>query len=526
MGRFFVPFLIILNDKCFVTKLLTRRWSNKNSLSLKLLIATWAISSLATLIFTVGQLVFDFNKDLSKLKNNFAIIQNTYLDSISEHVWSYDTRLLEIQMDGISQLPGLSYLKLTADDKVIYTNGKSSPTSENHKTFNIVHKGTNEFLGKLDVELDIDSLKQHYLEETFWIFVRQGAKTLLVVLVLSYVFNNILVVHIQDIAAYLKKGGSYRQDDLILNRRPGHREDDLDFLVSSINLFRSELLDANTKLEQLNQALEQKILDRTYQLTIKNESLEKAMQQIKRMQATLVAQEKLASLGNLTASVAHEIRNPLNFVLNFSELLGETQDMKEIAEISKVIQKHGQRIDRIVRSMQILSGYENDILTDIDLNELIKKALSESLALAHLSNEKAKPQVIFNLEDHPKLKAYENSLTRALQHIFDNALDAMDKKTSTDSQFQPELTISTHVSEENIEIHIKDNGTGISPSLGDKIFDPFLSTKLGHEGAGLGLTVSANIAQKHGGSLKYNSEFGKWTDFILTLPIKEEGEVL
>lgn len=506
--------------------MLARRWSEKNSLSLKLLIATWAISSLATLVFTAGQLVFDFNKDLSKLKNNFTIIQNTYLDSISEHVWSYDTRLLEIQMDGISQLPGLSYLKLTADNKVIYTNGKSSATRENQKTFNIVHKDTHESLGKLDVELDIDSLKQHYLEETFWIFVRQGAKTLLVVLVLSYVFNNILVVHIQDIASYLRKGGNHRQDDLALNRSQGHREDDLDFLVSSINLFRSELLDANKKLEHLNQALEQKILDRTYQLTIKNESLEKAMQQIKRMQATLVAQEKLASLGNLTASVAHEIRNPLNFVLNFSELLGETQDAREIIEISKVIQKHSQRIDRIVRSMQILSGHENDILTEVNLNELIKKAMNESLALAHLSSDKAEPRVIFNLEGHPHLKAYESSLTRALQHIFDNAIDAMDKKASTDSHFKAELRVSTNIAEENIEVHIKDNGTGISPSLGDKIFDPFLSTKLGHEGAGLGLTVSANIAQRHGGTLKYNSEFGKWTDFILTLPIREERPVL
>ena len=335
--------------------------------------ATWAVSSFATLILTAGQLILDYQKDFDKLQNNFTIIKNSYLDSMAEHLWSYDTRLLEIQLDGLSRLQGVSYLKLSADNKTIYESGKTDPTEESHKRFDILHKNTNETLGTLDVELDTKNLREKYFHEAIWIFIRQAAKTMVVVFCLYFIFNRIIVVHIQHIANYLKNG--LRNDkDLVLDRAPHTEKDELDILVESINTFKHEITEANKKLEQLNQALEQKVTDRTRELTNKNQSLEKAMFQIKRMQATLVAQERLASLGSLTASVAHEIRNPLNFVLNFSELLTESENTEEIKEISRVVLKHSQRIDQIVRSMQILSGYDSDIIENVDINEIVKKA--------------------------------------------------------------------------------------------------------------------------------------------------------
>lgn len=517
-----MPFLSKLFDKCSVTPRDSRRWFRRNSLSLKLLIATWAVSSFATLILTAFQLLMDYQRDFDKLQNNFAIIKNSYLDSMAEHLWSYDTRLLEIQLDGLSRLQGVSYLRLVADNKTIYESGKTDPAEESHKRFDIYHKNTNEILGTLDVELDVRSLREKYFQEAIWIFIRQAAKTMVVVFFLYFIFNQILVVHIQQIAEYLKTTRGRANEDLRLHR-PHHRgEDELDVLVASINLFRSELLEANQKLEALNQALEQKVTDRTRQLTTKNESLEKAMSQIKRMQATLVAQERLASLGSLTASVAHEIRNPLNFVLNFSELLTDSENIEEVREISRVVLKHSQRIDQIVRSMQILSGYDSDVLESTDINEILKRAYQETISTRALGSSYVPPKVTYRLGDNVVGPVYATSLLRALSNIVDNAIHALEKKVLTNKNFEPELTLSTAVRGDMVEISIRDNGVGIPAILGEKIFDPFLTTKSAGEGAGLGLTVAFNIAQKHGGTLKYTSEFGQWTEFVMALPLVHE----
>lgn len=506
-----------------MTNKITEQWRKKRtSLSLKLLLTTWAVSSLATLLLTAVQLTLDYKRDLDKLHNNFAIIQNTYLDSMAEHLWSYDTRLLEIQMDGMSRLSGISYLHLMADDKTIYKHGLSNPAEQSHKQFTIKHKSTSEVLGQLDVEIDVQSLRANYFKEAFLIFVRQAAKTLVVVFVLYYFFNKILVVHIMHIADYLKAMGRVRNDDLQLNRPKQGADDELDTLVASINLFRSELMNANKKLEELNSALEHKVIERTQQLTTKNESLEKAMQEIKRMQATLIAQERLASLGNLTASVAHEIRNPLNFVLNFSELLNETDDTTEVRTLSKVILKHSHRIDQIVRSMQILSGWESDVLKITNINDLVRHAYAEVLKAHSITENYTTPTVTFNFTEPLDIPVYPASLSRALYNIIDNSLNSIEGKEDLNPNFLPEIVLASKINDNTVEISVRDNGLGISPTLGEKIFEPFLSTKSSGQGAGLGLTVAVNIAQKHGGTLRYKSDFGQWTEFTLSLPITKE----
>ncbi|HWU44883.1 MAG TPA: ATP-binding protein [Bdellovibrio sp.] len=496
-------------------------WLRTNSLSVKLLIATWAVSSLATLLLTAGQLYFDYQKDFDKLQNTFAIIKNSYLDSMAEHLWSYDTRLLEIQLDGLSRLQGVSYLKLTADNKAIYETGKGNSEEQSHRSFEIRHKNTNELLGNLDVELDVKSLRERYFHDAIWFFIRQAAKTLVVVFCLYFIFNRIIVIHIKHIADYLKSGISENRN-LTLNRRTHEEKDELDILADSINQFRVELLEANKQLEQLNQALEQKVADRTHELTTKNQSLEKAMSQIKRMQATLVAQERMASLGSLTASVAHEIRNPLNFVLNFSELLTEADDLEEIKDISRVVLKHSQRIDQIVRSMQILSGIDSDVLESSDINEVVRKAYQQTISNRTLGSAYVPPKVLYRLGERVHVSIYPTSLQRALSNVIDNAIHALEKKSLSQKNFEPELIISTALRGDNVEISIRDNGIGIPSTLGEKIFDPFLTTKAPGEGAGLGLTVAFNIAQKHGGTLKYSSEFGSWTEFVMSIPLANE----
>lgn len=496
-----------------------QRWFRGHSLSLKLLIAMWVISSFATLVLTASQLFFDYQRDLNKLQENYSIIERSYLDAMAEHLWSYDTRLLELQLEGLSRLQGISYLRLVSDNKSIYEFGKSIPGDDSRRIFDIAHKDTQEKMGRLEVELDVASLQAKYFQQAFSVFIQQAAKTLFVVFCLYFIFDYILVSHIKHIVTYLKKNRERIHETLSLRRSSGNDRDELDILVDSINLFRSELLTTNQKLESLNQALEQKVIERTHQLTIKNESLEKAFAQIQRMQATLVAQERLASLGSLTASVAHEIRNPLNFVLNFSELLSETDDLQEVKQASQIILRHSQRIDQIVRSMQILSGYQNDRLESCDINEVLKKAWQN--VLTHHASSFV-PKISFQFDPCVQVPIFSAALQQAIANLIDNALYSLEKKRSRDSAFEPELILHTRCGPEFLEIGVLDNGGGVPENLGEKIFDPFFTTKSAGEGAGLGLTVAFNVAQKHKGSLKYSTQAGQWTEFILTLPLNHE----
>lgn len=498
-----------------------RGWFSKNSLSLKLLIATGAISLLASIALTAAQLYFDYQHDLKKLSTNLNVIETSYLQSIAENLWAYDTRLLNIQLEGLSRLPGVSFLRLTADGRIFYEYGTFQPLESGDKHFDIIYPENNENLGSLDIQLDIRALKAHYIAEAGWVFTREAAKTLLVVLCLFFIFNKVLIVHIKKIANYLQKSLKNENSPLRL-RRHTSQKDELDILVTSINTFRADLYEANKKLSTLNHDLEAKVEDRTRQLTTKNISLEKAMNQIKRMQATLVAQERLASLGSLTASVAHEIRNPLNFVLNFSELLTETESLEEVSEISRVILKHSQRIDQIVRSMQILSGYDSDTFEVLNLNELMMKAYQETIAARSLASSYIPPKVTYRLAENISAHVYPHALLRALINIIDNAINAIEEKSIANKSFDPELILSTSVQDEMAVLTIRDNGLGIPSILGEKVFDPFLSTKASGKGAGLGLTVAFNIAQKHGGTLKYSSELGQWTEFSLSIPLVHE----
>lgn len=501
---------------------LNELWTRKTSLSLKLLIATWTISSFATLILTVGQLVWDYQRDFDKLQNNFSIIQDSYLASMAEQLWSYNTHVLKIQLDGLSRLQGISYLKLTADNKVLYENGKTDPSEDSHRSFEIRHKDPNQVLGTLDVELDTKNLQYHYVYEAFWIFIHQAVKTLIVVFCLYFIFNKIIVVHIQRIAEYLRTG--LRENKNLVLHRPAHDEkDELDILVDSINRFRGDLLEANGRLEELNQALEQKVMERTSELTNKNQSLERAMFQIKSMQTAMAVQERLASLGRLTAGVAHEIRNPLNFVLNFSELMDESDEISETKELSKMVLKHSRRIDQIVRSMQILSGNSGDLLEETDVSELVKTAYQQVISHRSLSATGVSPKVTCHLEDPAMASVYPTSLLRACANIIDNAIYALERKALSQKNFEPELTISTVVFAEHVDIIIRDNGIGISPDIAEKIFDPFFTTKNPGEGAGLGLAVAFNIVQKHGGHLNYTSDEGHWTEFVMSIPLNHES---
>jgi len=280
------------------------------------------------------------------------------------------------------------------------------------------------------------------------------------------------------------------------------------------------------------------------------DAAERALRELQTAQASLVHAQKMAALGQVTAGIAHEIKNPLNFVNNFAglsvELLDELKDAAarsvgapdsgkraEIAEIiglltgnlEKIVE-HGRRADGIVRSMLQHSRGSSDDWQSIDLNALAEEAMN----LAYHGARAEDPNFDIALEHDldrnlAPVDVVPQELTRVLLNLIGNGLYAVDKRSREgDGTFRPALKLTTREFGESVEVRVRDNGTGILPENRDKLFQPFFTTKPTGEGTGLGLSISYEIVtQQHGGTITVHSEVGDFTEFTVRLPRRRAG---
>jgi two-component system NtrC family sensor kinase len=282
----------------------------------------------------------------------------------------------------------------------------------------------------------------------------------------------------------------------------------------------------------------------------RTKELLKSLGDLRAAQDRLIQTEKLASLGQLTAGIAHEIKNPLNFVNNFSALsvelvdemaelfenpaLGEADRRKELDEIRELLKsnlekvvQHGKRADSIVKNMLQHSREGSGERRSADINALV----GESLNLAYHGARAEKPGFAITLKhdldpDAGALELYPQEITRALLNLISNGFyAALGRKAETDDgAFEPVLSAATRNLGETVEIRIRDNGGGIRPDVKEKMFNPFFTTKPTGEGTGLGLSITHDIVVKqHGGWIDVETEPGAFTEFVITLPREKRG---
>ena len=315
----------------------------------------------------------------------------------------------------------------------------------------------------------------------------------------------------------------------------GH--DEVADMAAALEVFRRHALE----VQRLN--LVEKLAN---ELRDKNEELESTLSQLHRAQDQIVVREKLAALGELTAGVAHEIKNPLNFVKNFSEASQElvTELNEELADSAEAmdaeqqslvreicddlvenmtrIRHHGERADRIVRDM-LKMGSDSGDKQPTDVNGL----LEEHARLAFHSARAADPDFQLEIEEDldpavGQVEVIPQDLGRVFLNMVGNACHATDarrRSEDADSGYSPKLRIATKRHEARVEISIRDNGTGIPPDVIDKIFNPFFTTKPTDQGTGLGLALSNDIVRQHGGEIRVNSEPGSHTEMVVTIPL-------
>jgi two-component system, NtrC family, sensor kinase len=272
-------------------------------------------------------------------------------------------------------------------------------------------------------------------------------------------------------------------------------------------------------------------------------NVEASLEDLRAAQDRLVQTQKLASLGQLTAGIAHEIKNPLNFVNNFSgvsaELLDELRealdgvkaDDKTRAEITELadtlrdnldkIVQHGKRADSIVKNMLLHSREGSGEHRPVDINTIVEEAVNLAYHGARAEKQGFNITLEWSLDPAAgQVDCFPQEITRVLLNLISNGFYAATKRKSqaANDGFEPTLTATTRSLGDRVEIRIRDNGTGIPPEVRDKMFNPFFTTKPAGEGTGLGLSISHDIIVKqHAGIIEVDTKPGEFTEFRVVL---------
>jgi len=294
-------------------------------------------------------------------------------------------------------------------------------------------------------------------------------------------------------------------------------------------------------LKEQNILLEQRVKERTAELSEQKDTLQKTLQELKASQSQLIQKEKMASLGELTSGIAHEIQNPLNFVLNFgevnAELLNEikeriasealpkkfTEDIDPLINdftdnLNKILH-HGKRADNIVKNMLQHAKKHSGNMEPTDLNELSEEYLKLSYHGFRSKHKAFHCTFQTSYDDNiENINVIPQDMGHILVNLFNNAFYSMNEKMKLKlNNYEPILSITITKKENKVMITVKDNGIGIPPKAIDKIFQPFFTTKPTGEGTGLGLSLSYDMIKAHQAELKVDSTEGEYAAFTIVL---------
>ncbi len=288
------------------------------------------------------------------------------------------------------------------------------------------------------------------------------------------------------------------------------------------------------ELREREKELQAQVIQRTKELENKNMLLAFALENQKKQEQQLIYQEKLASLGQLISGISHELQNPLNFVINFSEIsielfddIDKSKNEKERKEIIdnlhqnlEKIHYHGKRAENIIRNMLEYNAKGAGEKTKTDINTLCEEYLNLAYYGVKMRNKNFECEVIKNLDPKlPFIKTTPRELSHVVLNVLNNAFYAVaDENKKNKASFQPLVTIKTEIKNNNLIISISDNGPGINKKVAENIFTPFFTTKPSGQGIGLGLSICYEIIKSQNGSINYTPNKPKGSVFIISIP--------
>lgn len=478
------------------------------SISHKILLAIFIMSSIITLVITLIELRIDYQREVSELKKNLTLVEESYAKSIATSMWELNTELLQTQLDGITSIPGLKHAAVYDNNSFMAKSG-TIPENSIMKTIYLTHpnsQGKNIGLGTFIIYGDMHMVFEKISSKFLTIFMSQFLKILMISFMIYLCIQHIITKHLISIANYVKDLDLKSiHEKFELKRTKISSDDELDVLVESINLMRRKLYKSYTDLSKLNRELEEKVEAKT-QIVLEQRKI-------------LEYSSRMSSLGEMASGIAHEINNPLMIIRTASSAMRRSVDScgeqtEKLTKYCDKIESTTDRISKIIHGMLVLSRDS----TDEDFSTFtLKENLEDVLDLC---NEKFKSkgiELIVNLSDevlYAPLLGRKVQFSQVFLNLLHNSFDAIENLE------EKWIQIDGRIEDHRLILSFTDSGAGIPREIQEKIMNPFFTTKEVGRGTGLGLSLSMSIIKNHHGNFYFDDK-AEHTKFVIDVPIND-----
>ncbi|MGL1957109.1 MAG: ATP-binding protein [Colwellia sp.] len=509
-----------------------------NKLTRRLLIYILLCSALLSVCSTLAQLYSSFQSSLISLEQRFDNIETSYLPSIATSLWDFNERLINQQIRGIVDLPDISFVKIVTDIGNEPQFGEADIIPEKVVEYPINYGEQN--VGQLQIYADYRDIYQHLWQQAGFILLTEFIKIFIVTFFIIAIVDRLIIRHLLRITRYAQKLASHNLDEKLILTTRFKDKDELDYLVDAINDMRIKLKEEIVKLESaenallsLNGELEVKVHDRTTMLAESNEQLQNSLDNLTLAQDQLVQSEKMASLGQLVAGVAHEVNTPLGISITSISALKEKVDalkkavdsqeltksllnstLSLVSEYQQIIERSLNKAVNLIRSFKAVAVEQH---TDVEVNVNLPQLIHDIVNTVKTMFKQKKYRINIEIEDDLTLLTYSSAWNQILTNFLMNS-----HIHGFEDRIQGEISIVFTHTNDYLTLTYKDDGVGIRDDVKNKVFDPFVTTKRGQGGSGLGLNIVFNLVDaKLGGTIK-SLETEQGVCFQVIVPISSQ----
>lgn len=510
--------------------------SFNNKLSRRVFLYILLCTSLLSITSTVIQLYVDFQDELVSLNHQFDNIKSSYIQSISTSLWDFNEPLVLQQIQGIVKLPNIRFAKITTGFGRVYQYGEQYTLPKKIEKYPINFAGEN--IGELYISADHQNIYKHLWQKAGFIITSEFVKIFIVAFFIIFIVHWLITRHIYFITEYSQKVKTTNLDEALVLPKRSSNNDELDALADAINNMRLELKydivklgEAENALISLNGELEIKVYDRTAKLAAINQQLQKSLDDLTLAKDQLVQSEKMASLGQLVAGVAHEVNTPLGICVTSISALGEkTQQLSaslssenltknQLQASLSLINEYQRIIERSLnKAVELVQGFKSvavEYHTDPELEINLAEHVNNVVTAVKTLFKQKKYQINLTVDQDINLVTYPSAWNQILTNFMTNShIHGFENRDTG------EIHINFTQTDNALFLVYKDNGVGLSESVKNQIFDPFVTTKRGQGGSGLGMNIVFNlVSSKLGGTIECN-HVEQGCCFTVEVPLK------